>query len=123
MAKTATSSNPGNFWKSRSRHHDASNSATVLLVRNSSNRRSLSPESKDTIFTQRITTPRGTHTQTSGLPVSMADDCIGESVLNQSKALKDNEILLLENVRFYKGDIKAFIVNEIGFSGSVEITF
>ncbi len=39
-----------------------------------------------------------------GQPVSMADDCIGEAVTAQAAALKDGEVLLLENVRFHKGE-------------------
>ena len=39
-----------------------------------------------------------------GQPVSMADDCIGEAVAAQAMALKDGEVLLLENVRFHKGE-------------------
>lgn len=36
-----------------------------------------------------------------GKKVLFADDCLGESAINMSAALKDGEILLLENVRFY----------------------
>ena len=36
-----------------------------------------------------------------GKPVLFADDCLGESAVNMSAALKPGEILLLENVRFY----------------------
>ncbi len=39
-----------------------------------------------------------------GQSVSMADDCIGETVAAQAMALKDGEVLLLENVRFHKGE-------------------
>ena len=38
-----------------------------------------------------------------GEKVIMAEDCIGEAVSQQAKDLKTGEILLLENVRFYKG--------------------
>jgi phosphoglycerate kinase len=34
-------------------------------------------------------------------PVAFVDDCIGEKVENTANALKDGDILLLENVRFY----------------------
>jgi phosphoglycerate kinase len=34
-------------------------------------------------------------------PVAFVDDCIGEKVENTAKALKDGDILLLENVRYY----------------------
>jgi phosphoglycerate kinase len=37
-----------------------------------------------------------------GKPVKMAEDCIGESVEKQSSELKPGDILLLENLRFYK---------------------
>ena len=37
----------------------------------------------------------------TGCTVNFAEDCIGEEVVNQSKSLKNNEILLLENLRFY----------------------
>ncbi len=36
-----------------------------------------------------------------GLKVLFADDCLGESAVNMSAALKAGEVLLLENVRFY----------------------
>jgi len=36
-----------------------------------------------------------------GRQVLFADDCLGESAINMSAALKPGEILLLENVRFY----------------------
>jgi phosphoglycerate kinase len=36
-----------------------------------------------------------------GIKVQFADDCLGESAVNMSKALKAGEVLLLENVRFY----------------------
>ena len=34
-------------------------------------------------------------------PVRMAEDCVGEAVLAQSKNLRDGEVLLLENLRFH----------------------
>src|SRR3954467_9852082 len=36
-----------------------------------------------------------------GQPVEFANDCIGDEAVNKSKALKDGQILLLENLRFY----------------------
>lgn len=39
--------------------------------------------------------------QLLGQKVQKADDCIGESVTQMANSLKDGEILLLENVRFY----------------------
>jgi len=36
-----------------------------------------------------------------GMKVLFADDCLGESAVSMSAALKPGEILLLENVRFY----------------------
>ncbi len=39
-------------------------------------------------------------------PVQFADDCIGESAIQLSKNLKPGEVLLLENLRFYKEEEK-----------------
>ncbi|MDO8302399.1 MAG: phosphoglycerate kinase [Sedimentisphaerales bacterium] len=39
-----------------------------------------------------------------GKPVIFADDCIGPDVKAKAMALKDDEVLLLENVRFYKAE-------------------
>ena len=36
-----------------------------------------------------------------GKKVQLASDCVGTEVLNQSKALKDGDVLLLENLRFH----------------------
>ncbi len=41
-----------------------------------------------------------------GTPVAFAPDCIGESTLKKAKDLKPKEILLLENLRFYKAEEK-----------------
>ena len=41
-----------------------------------------------------------------GVPVKFADDCIGESAKEQAAALKPGEVLLLENLRFYKEEEK-----------------
>ncbi len=41
-----------------------------------------------------------------GLPVKFADDCIGESATEQATNLKSGEVLLLENLRFYKEEEK-----------------
>ena len=38
--------------------------------------------------------------------VIFANDCIGQEVLNQSKALKDGDVMLLENLRFHKQEEK-----------------
>jgi phosphoglycerate kinase len=38
--------------------------------------------------------------------VQFADDCIGESAVSKAKALKSGEVLLLENLRFYKEEEK-----------------
>lgn len=37
-----------------------------------------------------------------GLQVKFADDCIGQSAVDQASALKPGEVLLLENLRFYE---------------------
>ena len=39
-----------------------------------------------------------------GSPVKLASDVIGEEVTKEVKSLKDGEVLLLENVRFYAGE-------------------
>ena len=41
-----------------------------------------------------------------GTPVAFADDCIGEDAKAKALALKDGEVLLLENVRFHAGEEK-----------------
>lgn len=41
-----------------------------------------------------------------GTAVSFADDCISEKAFAQSAALKSGEVLLLENLRFYKEEEK-----------------
>ncbi|RZA04098.1 MAG: phosphoglycerate kinase [Sphingobacteriaceae bacterium] len=41
-----------------------------------------------------------------GQPVDFANDCIGEEAINKSNALKDGQVLLLENLRFYKEEEK-----------------
>ncbi|WP_128544782.1 phosphoglycerate kinase [Larkinella soli] len=41
-----------------------------------------------------------------GRPVRFADDCIGESAKEQADALQPGEVLLLENLRFYKEEEK-----------------
>ena len=39
-------------------------------------------------------------------PVAFANDCIGEEAVNKAKVLKPGEVLLLENLRFYKEEEK-----------------
>jgi phosphoglycerate kinase len=50
-----------------------------------------------------------------GKPVFMAKDCIGEEVKAQAAGLKDGELLLLENLRFYAEEEK----NAPGFAASL----
>lgn len=40
------------------------------------------------------------------VPVEFADDCIGQEAIDKSAALKPGEVLLLENLRFYKEEEK-----------------
>ena len=47
-----------------------------------------------------------------GRPVKFAGDCIGEEAYKLSGALKSGEVLLLENLRFYKQEEKG----DVGFS-------
>ncbi|GAA4197140.1 phosphoglycerate kinase [Pedobacter jeongneungensis] len=42
----------------------------------------------------------------TGVEVKFADDCIGESAVKQAADLKPGEVLLLENLRFYKEEEK-----------------
>lgn len=41
-----------------------------------------------------------------GQPVEFANDCIGDEAINKAQALKDGQVLLLENLRFYKEEEK-----------------
>lgn len=41
-----------------------------------------------------------------GVEVKFADDCVGQSAIDGANALQDGEVLLLENVRFYKEETK-----------------
>ena len=41
-----------------------------------------------------------------GVPVKFADDCIGNSAVELASALQPGEVLLLENLRFYKEETK-----------------
>jgi phosphoglycerate kinase len=41
-----------------------------------------------------------------GKPVAFADDCIGDEAKSKALALKDGEVLVLENVRFHAGEEK-----------------
>ena len=41
-----------------------------------------------------------------GRPVGFADDCIGEQAVKHAASLKNGEVLLLENLRFYKEEEK-----------------
>lgn len=42
----------------------------------------------------------------SGKEVAFADDCIGQEAINKAAALKPGQVLLLENLRFYKQEEK-----------------
>lgn len=44
-----------------------------------------------------------------GMEVKFADDCIGESAVREAENLQSGEVLLLENVRFYKEETKGSI--------------
>lgn len=47
-----------------------------------------------------------------GKPVTKLNDCIGDEVKNAVAAMKDGDVVLLENVRFYKKETK----NDPGFA-------
>ncbi len=44
-----------------------------------------------------------------GCPIQFANDCLGEEAVEKSKNLKADEVLLLENTRFHKGEEKGDI--------------
>lgn len=50
-----------------------------------------------------------------GRPVAFVDDCIGEKAENTAAALKDSDLLLLENVRYYKEEE----ANDPAFAGKL----
>ena len=50
-----------------------------------------------------------------GQPVAFAPDCIGEAARTAIAAMKDGDVLLLENTRFHKGEEK----NETAFVGEL----
>src|SRR5262249_42567900 len=41
-----------------------------------------------------------------GRPIAFADDCVGDRVKEKVNALKDGDVLLLENLRFHPGEEK-----------------
>ncbi len=50
-----------------------------------------------------------------GVEVKLAPDCIGEEVQEMAKALKPGEVLMLENLRFHKGEEKG----DVEFAGEL----
>jgi len=50
-----------------------------------------------------------------GQPVTFVDDCIGDAAVAASNALTNGEIILCENVRFYKGEE----ANDAGFAAEL----
>lgn len=52
------------------------------------------------------------HELLPGTKILFADDCIGSGAMQKSKDLKPGEVLLLENLRFYKGEEKG----DVGFA-------
>ena len=50
-----------------------------------------------------------------GKPVALADDCVGEKAESAVAQLKDGDVLLLENLRFHKGEEG----NDDGFAGQL----
>ncbi len=53
-----------------------------------------------------LNTDNGIATDNGGTNVLFADDCIGTQAQDMAKALKQGEVLLLENLRFYKEEEK-----------------
>lgn len=62
------------------------------------------PEGKDEKFSLKHLVPE--LSKHLGIEVKFVDDCIGKKVLEAKKALKTGEVLLLENLRFYKQEHK-----------------
>ncbi|MFN4811724.1 MAG: phosphoglycerate kinase [Bacteroidia bacterium] len=58
-----------------------------------------------------------------GIDVKFADDCIGEAAYQLSKDLKPGEVLLLENLRFYKQEEKGDIefAKKLSLHGNVYV--
>ncbi len=50
-----------------------------------------------------------------GSPVAFASSCIGDEAMEAASGLKDGEVMLLENLRFFPGEE----ANDSGFSGSL----
>ncbi len=50
-----------------------------------------------------------------GKPVAFADDCVGDEAKSKANALKDGEVLMLENLRFHKEEEK----NDDAFSAEL----
>src|SRR5215210_7542881 len=50
-----------------------------------------------------------------GRPVAFADDCVGEPAESAVAKLNDGDVLLLENLRFHKGEEE----NDEGFAGQL----
>jgi phosphoglycerate kinase len=58
-----------------------------------------------------------------GRPVAFADDCIGAAAAKAVKALKDGDVLVLENTRFHAGEEKndAAFVKEVAKNGDIYV--
>ena len=58
-----------------------------------------------------------------GRPIGFAGDCIGEKAARAVAAMKDGDVLLLENTRFHKGEEKndAAFVKELAKSGDLYV--
>ncbi|WP_019906864.1 phosphoglycerate kinase [Methylobacterium sp. 77] len=58
-----------------------------------------------------------------GRPVAFAEDCVGEVATRAVSALKDGDVLLLENTRFHAGEEKneADFVNALAANGDVYV--
>lgn len=58
------------------------------------------------VDSMRLTPVAGRLSELLGKPVAKADEAIGDAVKAQIAQLKEGDVLLLENVRFYKGEEK-----------------
>jgi len=76
--------------------HLIKNQAKVILMSHLD-----SPEGK-VVESLRVTPIQKKLTEYLGLSVMKASDCIGKEIEQQTKDMKEGEVLLLENLRFYK---------------------
>src|SRR5262245_10329712 len=63
----------------------------------------------------------GLSRQLGGQPMAVAEDCVGDATQASALALKNGDILLLENVRFHAGEEKNDPALAKGMAGLAEV--